>query len=288
MIANNALSRGPMRARLVIQGLFWFCLINITACEQAPSSDWVLLSEDSEGKPTFIDGESIRWSDGGIAVYTRAVGDPSAPDRVEFVQGLDCTNLRWAFFTLDESLLDSIAGATLFPEEWELLELNPANRVLVDTVCEGFPPTRWIRVLKENPEGPGDLRDVWVDRETLTGPIRDSVWTEMEDLGYSEEIVRSWSRWNDASPDSGYLLMEADVACDKGVLRYLENSRYSKEGELVSRADTTEFWYILFEASFEREVFSVVCRMQEFFPPEPGRPEPGGPELTPGTSPGGD
>jgi len=271
-----------MRVRVLFPGFIVSFAISILACEPAPSSEWVLLADDSDGKPTFIDVESIRRRDGGIAVYRRAVGEPTAPDRVEFVQGLDCTNLRWAFFTLDESALDSIAGLDLFPEEWEILALNPANRVLVDTVCEGYVPTRWIRVLKEKPENPGDLKDVWVDRETVLGPREDSVWTELEDMGRSNDIYRSWSRWYDTAPDSGYYLIQADVACDKGTLRYLENARYSKDGEMILRSETTDLWYLMSEVSFERQVFGAVCRMGDFFQEEPGQPE-----VTPGTSPEG-
>jgi len=266
-----------MRKRSPIQGLLWIYIITVAACEAAPSSDWVLLSEDSEGKPTFIDGESIRRKDEGVAVYRRVVGEPSAADRLEFVQALDCVNLRLAFFTLDESLLDSIAGMSLFPEEWELLPLTPANRVLLEEVCEGFSPARWIRVLRKDSKEPGELKEVWVDRETITGPSRDSVWTEIQDLGYSQEVLRSWSRWQDASPDSGYLEVQADVACDLGVVRYLESARYSTEGELIHPEETTDFWYNMFPSSFEIEVFGTVCRMADFFQPE----------LTRGTSPGG-
>jgi len=102
-----------MRVRIFSQRLLWIYAITITGCEPAPSSDWLLLSEDSEGKPTYIDAEGVHLRDEGVAVYRRVVGDPSAADRVEFVQALDCVNLRWAFLTLDESSLDSIAGMSL-------------------------------------------------------------------------------------------------------------------------------------------------------------------------------
>ena len=204
------------------------------------------------------------------------MGDPSAADRVEILQGLDCVRLRWAFLGLDESQLDEIAEENLFPEDWSLLALTPANRVLLDEVCEGFSPARWIRVLRLDPEEPGDLKEVWVDRETLSGPSQDTVRTEIEGPGYSEEIFRSWSRWNDASPDSGYLMVQADASCDLRALRYLENSRYSMEGELVRQAERSDLWFPLFERSFEEQVFTVVCAMGEFFEPE----------STPGISPG--
>jgi hypothetical protein len=267
-----------MRVRVVIQGLLLAAPLSLTACDSTPASDWVLLSEDSEGKPTYVDTESIRWREGGVAVYRRVVGEPFAADRVEFVQGLDCVNLRWAFFTLDESLLDSIAGSDLLPEEWSILALTPANRALIDELCQGFSPTRWVRVLNEDPEEPGDLEEVWVDRETLVGPFSDSVKTEMEEETHSEEVFRSWSRWYEASPDSGYLEIQAEVACDQGVLRYLESSRYSKEGELVSRTEPTDLWFYMYEASFERKVFTLVCDMGSFFQAE----------ITPETSPEGD
>jgi len=261
-----------MRVRSVVQGILLASAVLMGACGPAPSSDWVLLSEDSEGKPTFINSESIRWRGEGLAVYRRVVGDPSAEDRVEFLQALDCVNLRWAFLTLDEGLLDSILGDSLQPEEWELLALTPANRVLLDTVCEAFPPARWIRVLNEGSEELGGLKDVWVDRETLDGPSRDSVWTEMEDLGYSDDVIRSWSRWNEVSPDSGYFMIQADVACDKSLLRYLENSRYTREGELDGEAANVDFWFLMSELSFEEQVYGAVCRMAKFFQPGAGRP----------------
>jgi len=166
---------------------------------------------------------------------------------------------------------------SLFPEEWSLLALTPANRVLLDEVCEGYSPARWIRVLRKDSEEPGELKEVWVDRETMTGPSQDSVRTEFEDLGYSEKVFRSWSRWQDASPDSGFLMIQADVACDQGVLHYLENSRYSREGELVRQAETPDLWFPMYMYSFEGQVFNVVCEMGEFFEPK----------LTRGTSPGG-
>jgi hypothetical protein len=251
--------------------------LTVTGCEPAPASDWVLLSEDSEGQPTYIDVESIHLRDEGVAVYRRVVGDPTAADRLEYLQALDCVNLRWAFLTLDESALDSIAGMSLSPEEWSLLELTPANRALLDQVCQGHSPARWIRVLRKNAEAPGELKEVWVDRETITGPGQDSVWTEQEDLGFSEDVFRSWSRWVDASPDSGYLVIQADVACDLGAFRYLENTRYSNEGELILQGETPDFWLYMFRDSFGDQVFGVVCEMGDFFSPE----------STPGTSPGG-
>jgi hypothetical protein len=254
-----------MSVRFVILGFLLGTALSVMACDPPPPSDWALLSEDSEGEPTYIDLESIRRKDGGVAVYRRVVGEPVAADRVEFVQGLDCVNLRWAFFTLDESLLDSIAGTTLYPEEWSVLAFTPASRVLLDEVCQGFSPARWIRVLKEEAEGPGDLKEVWVDRETLQGPSSDTVQTELAGGGYSEEIFRSWSRWDDASPDSGYTMVQADVSCDQGALRYLESSRYSKEGEILDQAETPELWLPLYEASFERQVFMLVCEMGRFF-----------------------
>jgi hypothetical protein len=254
-----------MRVDLVIQRLLWICTISITACETAPSYDWVLLSEDSEGKPTFIDAADVRWVDEGVAIYRRAVGEPDAADRLEFVQALDCVNLRWAFLTLDESRLDSMADANLSPEEWSMVALNPANRALVDELCEGHSPARWLRVQKRDSDEPGDLKEVWVDRESITGPTRDSVWTETESVGYSEEVLRSWSRWLDASPDRGYLMIQADVACDLGFVRYLENSRYSWDGELVRQFETTDTWTLMFRGTPEREVFGAVCSVKEFF-----------------------
>jgi hypothetical protein len=253
------------------------CTITVTGCELATASDWVLLSEDSEGQPTYIDAGSIHLRDQGVAVYKRVVGDPSAPDRVEFLQALDCVKLRWAFLTLDESVLDSIAGMSFSSEEWSLLELTPANQALLDQVCEGYPPARWIRVLRKNTDAPGELKEVWVDRETITGPAQDSVRTEVEDMGFSEDVFRSWSRWVDASPDSGYLMIQADVACDLGTFRYLESARYSNEGELILEGETPDFWLYMFRDSFGEQVFGVVCEMGDFF--HPG--------STPGTSPGG-
>jgi len=248
------------------------------ACGPGSSPEWTLLSEDSEGKPTYVSPETIHLNEDGTAVYVRAVGAPGAPDRVEFLQGLDCVRLRWVFLSLDESLLDSVAGEHLDSQEWPLLALTPANRALLDEVCSGIPPTRWIRVLLEaGAEDPGELKEVWVDRETLGEPVRDSVWTEREDLGFADEVVRSWTRWEDAFPDSGYLMTQADVACDLGVLRYLENSRYSEDGTLVRRLETTELWYPMAQESFERKVYREVCAMPSFFQPPP----------TPGTSPGG-
>lgn len=266
-----------MRARFFTRGLPWIFAIIIISCGPAPASHWVLLSEDSDGKPTFINTESIRLDQGGVAIYTRATGDSLAADRVEFLQALDCVNLRWAFLTLDESLLDSLAATSFSTQKWSLLALTPANRVLLDEVCQDFPPTRWIRVLREDTEEPGDLKEVWVDRVSIMGPRRDSVRTELEELGGSQEVFRSWTRWHDVSPDSGYLLVHADVACDRNVLRYLENSRYSKEGERVSQAETTDLWYPIFTLSFDEQVFGAVCDMGEFFQSE----------LTPGTSPRG-
>jgi hypothetical protein len=142
-------------------------------------------------------------------------------------------------------------------------------------VCREFTPARWIRVLREDAENPGDLKEVWVDRESVLGPRHDSVWTEMGDLGVSAEVFRSRTRWHDFSPDSGYALVEADVACDREALRYLENARYSKEGALLRRADAEDIWFSMLKFSFEAQVFEVVCDMGSFFQPEP----------TPGTSP---
>lgn len=266
-----------MRARFFNRGLPWIYAIIITSCGPAPTPHWVLLSEDSDGRPPFIDAESIRLDENGVAIYTRAEGDSLAADRVEFLQALDCVNLRWAFLTLDESLLDSLAATSLSSQEWSLLALTPTNRGLLDEVCQDFSPTRWIRVLREDTEEPGDLKEVWVDRESIMGPRRDSVRTELEDLGVSQEVFRSWTRWQDASPDSGHLMIHADAACDRHAMRYLESSRYSKEGEQVSQTEAGDLWYPIFLASFEEEVFGAVCDMGEFLKPE----------LTPGTSPGG-
>jgi len=254
-----------MRVRIFSQGLLWIYAITIIGCGPPPSSDWILISEDSLGKSTFINGESIRRRDNGVSVYRMVVGEPLSADGVEFVQGLDCVNLRWSILTLDEALLDSIAETNLYPEEWGLLAFAPANRALLEKVCDGFPPDRWIRVLEKDSNEPGELKEVWVDRETITGPSRDSVWTEFEDLGYSEEVFRSWTRWHDASPDNGFFEIQADVACDRGVLRYLENWKYSKEGELVHQAESVDLWFPMFQYSFEEQVFDVVCAMGEFF-----------------------
>ena len=267
-----------MRVRHFVQGLVWVHIVAMMACESTPSSDWVLLSEDSDGQPTYIDAESIRLGDDGVAVYRRLVGDTLATSQVDFLQALDCVNLRWAFLTLDETLLDSIARTTLETEEWSALALTPANRTLLDEVCSDYSPTRWIRVLRNDTEEAGELKEVWVDRESITGPHQDSVRTEMEDLGLSEDVFRSLSRWHDAVPDSGYLMIQAEVACDKGALRYLENSRYSPEGELLRETETPDLWFPMFRDSFEDQVFSVVCEMEDFFRSEP----------TPGTFPEGD
>jgi hypothetical protein len=266
-----------MRPQFFIRGLSWIFLIIITACGPTPASKWVLLSEDSDGEPTSIDAESVRLGDDGVAIYARVVGDPVAANRVEFLQALDCINLRWAFLTLDEDMLDSLAATSFSTQEWSLLVLNPANQVLLDEVCQDFSPTRWIRVLREDTEEPGNLKEVWVDRESIMGPRRDAVRLELEDLGNSDEVFRSWTRWHDASPDSGYVTVQADVACDLNAIRYLENSRYSKDGELVSQAEPTDVWYPILQISFEAQVFGAVCDMGKFFKPE----------ATPGTSPGG-
>lgn len=266
-----------MRARLFFPALSWMYMILITACGPTPASNWVLLSEDSDGEPTFIDAESVRLGDDGVAVYTRAVGDLLAANRVEFLQGLDCVNLRWVFLTLDEDMLDSLAATSFSTQEWSLLVMNPANRVLLDEVCQDFSTARWVRVLREDTERPGDLKEVWVDRESILGPRREDVRFELEDMGDSDEVFRSWTRWHDASPDSGYVMIQADVACDLNAIRYRENSRYSKDGELVSQTEPTDVWYPIRPISFEAQVFGAVCDVGKFFQTEP----------TPGTSPGG-
>lgn len=254
-----------MRVRLLIQRLLWTCMIPTLACESGSSSEWVLLSADSDGQPTFIDAASIRQRGEGVAVYRRVVGDPSAADRVELVQGLDCVNLRWAFLSLDESLLDSIAGAELSPDEWSLLALNPANRVLLGEVCQGYSPSRWIRVLEEGAENIGDLREVWVDRETLTGPNQDTVRTEFEDPGFSEEIFRARSRWDVFSPDSSYVMVEADVSCDRRAFLYLESTMYSGDGEVVDQGNLPDFWIPFLSKSFDERVYTLVCDLGRFF-----------------------
>lgn len=265
-----------MRLRLVIKGLLFFCTIAMIACEPDRAPRWVLLSSDSDGRPTSIDAESIRMRDEGVAVYSRVVGEPSADDRIQLVQGLDCVNLRWAFLSLDESLLDSIAGEELAPEEWSLLELNPANRVLLDEVCEGFTPDRWIRVLKKNTDVLGDLREVWVDRETLNGPGQDTIHFEGQFEGEFEgendvvsgEVFHAWSRWYPVSPDSGYVMLHTAVACDQGAYRYFENSSYTREGGLIRQAETLDSWFSFFEGSFDLDVHSTICEMGRFFEPE--------------------
>lgn len=254
-----------MRVRLVIGGLLWICTITMTACETDRGSRWVLLSSDSDGSPTYIDAESIRLRDEGVAVYRRVVGDPSADDRIELVQGLDCVNLRWAFLSLDESLVDSFAEEALVTEEWSLLALTPANRVLLDEVCEGFSPSRWIRVLKENADEPGNLREVWVDLETLDGPGQDTVRFEIDDDVFSGEVFRVWSRWYPVSADGGYLMLHTAVSCDEAAYRYLENSRYSKEDELIGQSALPDFWLSVIPVSFEEEVYLRVCEMGRFF-----------------------
>ena len=266
-----------MGVPLLNRGLLWICTITIVACEPARSSDWVLLSEDSAGRSTYFDAGSIRLRDDGVAVLRRLTGEPSAVDRVDLVQDLDCVNLRWAYISLDETLLDSIAEASLPTEGWSLLALNPADRILMDHACEGSSPARWISVLRMEAMEPGDLKEAWIDRETLTGPHQDTVRTEMEDPALSMEIFRAWSRWDYASPDSGYAMVQTEVSCDKGALRYLENSRYSPGGELVRRTRRPELWYFIFSGSFEDRAFSAFCKMGRFFQPEPIR----------GISPGG-
>ncbi len=266
-----------MRRRVITRGILGIFTITITACDPTPDSRWVLLSEDSDGKPTFIDAESVRLDEDGVVIYARAMGDPLSADGVEFLQALDCVKLRWAFLTLDESSLDSIAATELLTEEWSLLALTPANRLLLDAVCEDFSPSRWIRILRKDTEEPGDLKEVWVDRQSIMGPFGDSVRTQLGNLGFSSEVRRSWTQWRDASPDSGYAMVQADVACDLGGVRYLENSRYSMEGERVSEAETTDLWFSMYPLSFEEEVFSTVCEMGRFFQSDP----------TPETSPGG-
>jgi len=265
------LRRIVMRGRFVIGGILCACTIALAACGADPASRWVLLSSDSDGHPTFIDAESIHLRDGGVAVYTRVVGDPSEDSRVQVVQGLDCENLRWALLSLDESLLDSIAEGELAPEEWPLLALNPANRALLGEVCEGFSPNRWIRVLKENSDEIGSLREVWVDLETLDGPEQDTVWFEGVDSVFSGEVFRAWTRWHPVSADSGYLMLHTAVSCDQSAVRYLDKSSYSREGDVISQVTTPEFWMSIIPESFEAMVYQTVCELGSFFDPEPTR-----------------